>query len=60
MKFCLPAFKKSLRRNGLNLLSEPIHVDIHHRVVRFISRTAKRVLYEDDPKAPVDRTQHRA
>jgi hypothetical protein len=28
--------------------------------VSFISRTAKRVLYEDDPKAPVDRAQHRA
>ena len=60
MRFALPALKKSLRRDGLNLLSEPIHVDIHHCVVRFVSRTAKRVLHEDDPKAPVNRAQHRA
>ena len=37
MRFCFTSTQESLRRNGLNLLSEPIHVDIHHRVVRFVS-----------------------
>jgi len=28
--------------------------------MRFIGGTAKRILHEDDPEAPIDRAEHRA
>src|SRR5689334_13823085 len=56
----MPALKKRLHRDRLDLLSEPVHVDIHHRVVGLVSRTAKRVLDEDDAEAPVDCAEHGA
>ena len=63
MRLCAAALPGQLsrrvsRRDGLDLLAEPIHVDIHHGVVGFIRRAAKSVGHEDDAEAPVDRAQH--
>ena len=53
-----PAFKQGLRRDGFDLLAEAVHIDIHHGVVGFVRRTAKRIRDKDDAEAPVDRAQH--
>ena len=37
----VPAFKEGFRRDGLDLLGEPVRVDIHHGIVRFHPRSRK-------------------
>jgi hypothetical protein len=54
----LPAFEQRLGSDGFDLLSEAVHIDVHHGVVGFIRRTAKRVGDEDNAEAPVDRAKH--
>ena len=56
----MPILKERFGCDSLNLLAKPVHVDSHHRIVRFICRTTKRILHEDDPEAPVDCSQCRA
>ena len=53
-----PAIEQGLRGDGFDLLAETVHVDIHHGVVGFVGRAAKRIGDEDDAEAPVDRAQH--
>lgn len=56
MRPCLPAYRRAscpatLGRDGLDLQTEPVHVDIHHRIVGFVGRAAEGVGHEDDPEA---------